>query len=105
MKRRQALIFGLSILKVRGQSMSPAFQHGDYVASARWPRMPITVGDVVVVSHPHFDTIIKRVYSMNESGDMQLSGDNILSTEKDSIGWCKKEWISGKVLWRFSASS
>ena len=68
----------MRLFRVRGKSMSPALQPGDLVwLSRRAPRK----GDVVVVNHPRFGTVVKRL-----GADGRLSGDGAGSTDADRLG-------------------
>lgn len=78
--------------------MSPTYNHNDYIVSAYWPFIKMYKGHIVVVSHPTFNTIVKRIKSLDNQGRMQLSGDNLLSTESEKIGWVTKENLLGRVI-------
>ena len=63
---------------MRGESMSPTLRPGDVVwLSRRAPR----AGSVVVVDHPRFGVIVKRL-----GADGRLSGDGADSTDADRLG-------------------
>jgi signal peptidase I len=66
------------LYRVKGPSMAPTLTAGDIVV-LRTRRGK--VGEIVVVNHAEFGTIIKRV---NSNGD--LSGDNPVSTSEHSLG-------------------
>lgn len=78
--------------------MSPAFNHGDYVFTLRW-RTGLKPGDVVVVDHPRFKTIIKRIAAINPRGELRLYGDNPASTSSEALGWQSADGVIGKVIW------
>lgn len=71
-------MFGFSLYRVRGQSMTPTLSPGDIVLlrlrSAKR-------SDIVVVDHPRYKRIIKRI---DKKG--QLSGDNPDSTPSADLG-------------------
>ena len=68
----------MRLFRVRGESMSPALRPGDIVwLSRRTPR----VSDVVVVDHPRFGVIVKRL-----GADGQLAGDGAESTDEARLG-------------------
>lgn len=92
----------LQVHRVRGQSMSPHFNHNDYVVSFRWRGMRFCVGDVVVLNHPRLFTIIKRIDEINDAGDLRLRGDNSASTSSDQIGWQPRHRVLGKVIWHIA---
>lgn len=84
------------VRKVTGGSMLPVLRHGDYVFLLKWR---IKKGDIVVVNHPHFGDIIKRVKSI-ENAKITLSGDNSSSVNSDQIGEVSYENLLGKVLFK-----
>ena len=71
-------MFGLSLYRVRGASMEPTLRSGDLLLlRQRGARH----GDVVVVEHPRFGTIVKRV-----GADGLLQGDGEESTDASRLG-------------------
>lgn len=89
------------IFRVRGNSMQPTLNEGDYVVALsrfclRWFRPK--VGKIVVVNHPMEGVMIKRVVSESECS-VRLCGDNVaesISTEK--MGDLDKTNILGRAL-------
>lgn len=77
--------------------MSPAYTEGDFVVTLRCSSL--RPGDVVIVTHPRFRTIIKRVSAISPDGLVLLQGDNPASTSSTTIGWQPKARIIGKVIW------
>ena len=55
MRRR----LGWSLVRVRGRSMRPCLEHGDFALFRRARRY--AVGDVVLVEHPALGRIVKAV--------------------------------------------
>lgn len=78
--------------------MSPAFCHNDYVFTLR-RRSGLKTGDVVVINHPRFNTIIKRIAEISPEGALRLEGDNPASTDTESLGWQPPSKVIGKVIW------
>lgn len=95
----------LCVHRVRGQSMSPHFNHNDYVMSFSWRQTEFCVGDVVVLNHPRFFTIIKRIAEINDQGELRLRGDNPASTPSEEIGWQPIHRVIGKVVWHIQPPS
>lgn len=81
--------------------MSPSFLHGEYVLTCKgfWTRYE--VGDVLIVRHDQYQTIIKRVEKIDKSRVM-LSGDNPASVAAEEMGWLPFENILGKVFYRIA---
>lgn len=94
----------LLFFRVQGSSMSPAFLHNDYIMAYRTCTTSYSEGDVVIVEHERFDTIIKRVQKI-ENDCVFLSGDNPASTSAEKIGWQSLDNVIAKVIWRFSNRS
>lgn len=83
--------------------MSPNFMPGDYVISFAWYGTRYQKGDVVVVKHPHYHTLIKRIAEINRIlGKVLLSGDNPASTSSESLGWLKQTTLVGKVIFQIT---
>jgi signal peptidase I len=91
------------IAKVSGDSMSPNFHDGDFVIALRWPGLRLQPGQAVLVDHPIFGLIIKRIKQINtEAGGQpcyQLTGDNPASTSSETLGWITPKQIFGRVVW------
>ena len=87
----------LRIHRVQGQSMAPAYNDGDYVVSLGF--LPVREGDVVVVQHPLFGRIIKRVAELDDHSGIRLQGDNPQSTSSEAMGWLTRQQLLGRVCW------
>jgi len=66
------------LYRVKGPSMTPTLSAGDVLLLRR--RQAVK-GDVVVVSHDRYGTIVKRI-----DDDGNLSGDGPESTSEDDLG-------------------
>ncbi len=82
--------------------MAPNFTHNDYVLSFAWRGTRYRPGDVVIVKHPQYRTIIKRIAEINNQGQALLAGDNPASTSSNSLGWQEQEDLIGKVIWHIA---
>ena len=88
----------LSILRIRGDSMRPDLIPGDYVIILRcfWP---LRRGVKVVVKHPDYGIIIKRVKHRGSCGRYKLIGDNReVSVSSEKLGWVAAKHILGRVI-------
>ncbi len=93
----------ITIHRVRGQSMLPAFADGDYVVCIRSLRFfPLKRGDVAVVQHPRLGRIIKRIAKLSAKSDMWLCGDNPGSTSSEVMGWQPPPTLVGRVIWHIA---
>ncbi|PID43432.1 MAG: hypothetical protein CSB48_05030 [Proteobacteria bacterium] len=77
--------------------MSPSFRHGDYILACRWPRWLLKPGDVIVLTHPVYGNIIKRIDAIDEQ-QLTLVGDNPLSISSEKIGSIGKQIKIWKVI-------
>ncbi|MCV6590177.1 MAG: nickel-type superoxide dismutase maturation protease [Marinobacterium sp.] len=94
----------LGIHRVAGLSMAPSFLHNDYVLSFRWHFTRYQKGDVVVVQHPVYGRIIKRIVQLDGQGQALLAGDNpAASTSSEKLGWLPLSSLLGCVWWRVAA--
>jgi len=73
--------------------MSPFFCDNDYVFIMPRVFTRYRINDVIVVDHPHYGRIIKRICEM-DFFKVKLCGDNLKST---NVGWVDRTVILGKV--------
>jgi len=78
--------------------MSPVLLPDDFVLTSRWFFSP-KIGNIVVVNHPVYGQIIKRIHAVNTNGDFQLTGENAQSITSNQIGWMPRESCVGKVIY------
>lgn len=76
--------------------MSPVLDDGDYVITSRFKKL--RPGVIVVVHHPIYKTMVKRVLEVNDQGQFRLTGENILSVTSEQMGWCSRDCLAGVVL-------
>ena len=84
--------------KVVGASMAPTLHQGDYVLCLTWPLFRFLENQVVVVNHPRYQTIIKRIKRVSGNRGYWLVGDNLQSTSSQELGLVTHEDIAGWVL-------
>ena len=89
-------MFGLKVIRVAGDSMSPALPEGSFVLFRRASRYRI--GDVVLVRHPEFGTIVKRIAAF-EPGFLWLKGDHPSSVSREAMGCLPLKAVLGKQVW------
>ncbi|MGB0211117.1 S26 family signal peptidase [Algiphilus sp.] len=89
------------LFRVTGNSMFPAYPGGDYVLAWRHPLQRFAAGDVVVVDHPSYGRIIKRIAAVDADRRLRLTGDNIAeSTASQLLGDVGSDRIVGRVICR-----
>jgi nickel-type superoxide dismutase maturation protease len=88
----------ISLFKVQGDSMLPKMAGGDFVIISRL-FFSLTPGDIVVIDHPLYQRIIKRIEKTCSEKGLWLTGDNLsASVTPDQIGWIQKSQVKGKVI-------
>lgn len=87
----------LNIFRVEGDSMSPILTAGDYVIASRL-FFTFQVNQLVIVDHPIYGCIVKRIVEISNTKGFYLSGENANSISSKKIGWVRKEDIKGRVL-------
>ncbi|ROS05383.1 nickel-type superoxide dismutase maturation protease [Sinobacterium caligoides] len=93
----------IKLYKVTGESMLPTFRSGDYVLALKRRRIALDIGDVVVVQHPRFGTIIKRLTGITDGSTLLIAGDNRLaSTPQPTLGSITPEQVIGKVIFHIA---
>ncbi len=87
----------IRIVKVVGDSMSPALNDGDYIVTIK-PRR-LRPGFIYVVNHSDLGRIIKRLERI-EGGRYYFAGDNPSSTPSAVIGSVTRARIIGRMIFR-----
>lgn len=87
----------INLLKIDGDSMLPKMADGDFIFISRL-YINLQPRHMVVVSHPIYQRIVKRIEHINNDGQLWLCGDNRLSLSSAQMGWIEPSWITGKVL-------
>lgn len=82
------------LVKVRGVSMTPALSPGDYVFFTK--ARTLRPGFVVLVDHPKYGSIIKRIKTVERNG-VSLQGDSAESTSSEAMGLVIASAIKGRA--------
>lgn len=91
----------LRLLKVRGHSLSPRYQDGDFVLVSRVPLLlrGIQPGDAVVFQHPIHGKLIKLVQHLEAHGQkVFLIGLNDDSVDSRRFGAVPRRQILARVI-------
>ncbi len=91
------------ILKVTGESLSPAYQEGDFVLVSKIPFLltRLKQGDVVIYQHPVYGTLIKYIDKVfPEQGLVTLIGTHEDSIDSRRFGSVPITALIGKVIWQ-----
>lgn len=79
--------------------MQPVLREGDYVLLLPWLRKP-KLGKLVVVKHPSFGVIIKRVIGMDADGSFWLGSDDQSGVSTLQMGRIQPQQLLGRVVWK-----
>lgn len=77
--------------------MLPTLSGGDFVVATRLYHV-IAKGDLLVVNHPCFGRIIKRVKAFSADHGILLNSDHNEGMSSEQLGWIDKQDIQAKVL-------
>jgi signal peptidase I len=91
----------LQLIRVTGESLSPAYQEGDYVVITTIPFFlrSIKQGDTIVFKHASYGTMIKRVERVIQDQDqIYVVGSHENSIDSQQFGPIGRKSLLGKVL-------
>lgn len=91
----------LSFFKVKGKSMSPFFNDGDYVLSFSKNKKNLNIGDIIIFEDPVHGRLIKKISSKEENG-LKITGSHPESINSNSLGIIPYSNVIGKVVMKFS---
>lgn len=91
----------LKLLKIVGDSLTPNFEHGDFVLVSKIPFLfrPPSPGDVVAFHQPGYGLLIKLIQSVNPDGEFNVIGTRSESIDSRVFGAVRKAEMIGKVVW------
>lgn len=91
----------LQVIKVKGRSLAPAFEDGDFVLVSKIPILfsGVRPGDVVVFRHPGLGKLIKIVERVEEEGQrVFVVGLDPDSRDSRVFGSLPRRLLLGKVI-------
>jgi nickel-type superoxide dismutase maturation protease len=92
-------MFGLKILKVKGQSMAPAIPPDCFILASKWLMLfPVRAGQRLVISHSTYGVIVKTVAMVDKNGFIWSRGENNGSLSVEQLGPVDKQQIIGRVV-------
>ena len=86
-----------SLFKVQGTSMLPTLASGDFVIASQL-FFSLRPGDLVVVHHPSYRRIVKRISRVSKDKQLWLVGDHASSVLPEEMGWIDAKKVHAKVL-------
>jgi len=98
-------VFGLSIIRITGHSMSPRIPDKSYVLVHTWINLfKPKHGSSFLLKHDKYGHIIKTLSHKDEQGFYWFTGENTLSVSMLEIGPITVEQILGRVCFTLSAN-
>ena len=93
-------MFGWTVMRIRGRSMSPALENGDFAVAKRLTREAyLSIGDIVLVDHPDLGLIVKYIMTKS-SGGVRLTGAASSSIDPHATGKIPRERVISRLVWR-----
>jgi hypothetical protein len=91
----------LQVFKLRGESLSPDFQDGDFVVACGLPIFlhRLRAGDVVVFERPPYGRLVKRVERLEACGRLFVVGPAPGSVDSYTFGPIHIRDVQGVVVW------
>jgi phage repressor protein C with HTH and peptisase S24 domain len=92
-------MLGFTLLKLKGDSMSPKVSDGSYILASRWFLMFfLGEGKRVLIQHSTYGLIVKTVALVDHHGFIWLKAENNQSLSIEQIGPIDKTQVIGRVL-------
>ncbi len=91
------------ILRIRGDSLSPKLNDGDFVLSSKIPILlkRLQPGDLIVFNQPGYGVLIKQLESISQDGQsLEVRGLHPDSVDSRTFGGVKVHSLIGKVVLR-----
>ena len=88
----------IKFIKVTGQSLSPAYQEGDFVMIVTVPSFLFKPGNTVVFQHPTYGIMIKKILRVDPMG-LFVTGTHPLSIDSRQFGLIERRSVLGVVAW------
>jgi nickel-type superoxide dismutase maturation protease len=92
----------IRFFRVSGRSLSPTYRDGDFVLTSKIPIFfrRLTQGDVLVLRHPIYGTLIKHVHRLGpDAGEIYVAGTQEDSVDSRQFGPVRMKQVLGKVIW------
>ncbi len=91
----------LRLMKVRGDSLTPEYQNGDFVLVSKIPFVLLapSPGDVVAFRQPGYGLMVKRIQNIALDGNINVIGTHTDSVDSRTFGPVRQANLIGKVIW------
>lgn len=88
----------LKFIKVKGDSLSPDYQEGDYVMILTYPFFLFKRGDTIVFRHSDYGRMIKKI-DRRDRDSIYVVGTHPNSIDSRRFGPIDRGAVAGKVIW------
>jgi len=92
----------LQIVRIRGQSLFPELNDGDFILMGKGPIFipQMKPGDLVVFQHELYGQMIKRIKEIDAAHrKVFVLGNHDASIDSRQLGWIDIDCVVGKVIW------
>jgi len=89
----------LYLRRITGNSMYPTLRDGDYIWASKRLLSHYRQGDIVLVDHPLYTRIVKRIKHIDKDGQYWLVGDGIDSVSSLQMGPVSNRQILARMFW------
>lgn len=89
----------LMLKKVTEPSMVPVLNPGDWIVMVRRPFCKVRRGDLVLIEHPLFGNLLKKVDGML-AGKVSVIANQPEGMDSRTFGLVDMSWIKGKLLFK-----
>ena len=91
-------MFGWTVIRIRGRSMSPALENGDFAIAKHLTREAhLSIGEIVLVDHPDLGLIVKYVMALSPSG-VRLIGAASSSIDPYATGTIARDRVLSRLV-------
>ena len=87
--------------------MQPSFNDGDFIIYLKriFSVKPYPVSSLLIVDHPKYGTILKRVLSADNNSGYRLISDNPTGVSSEELGTCPLKSIKGRVIYHIESKN
>lgn len=80
--------------------MAPVIPPNSFILAAKWLMIfPIREGQRLVINHPQYGVIVKKVALVDKNGFIWSKGENKKSVSVEQLGPVDKRQILGRIIW------
>lgn len=98
-------MLGLTIGRVRGNSMLPRIPPDSFIVAIKWWRfLPKRCGQLYYINHPRYGAIVKTL-AFIDGEDLWFRGESDASVSTEAMGAVRHHQLIGRVIWVISRKS